>query len=110
MKREWKKIGILWDTAHSFRAGEEPAVSLKRIGNRLGYVHLKDEYNDPVKGKVICLPGEGSLPLPEILRVLKDSEYDPWICLEWERKWHPEIPPIQQALPIFRTSVETVCK
>ena len=28
---------------------------------------------------------------------------DPWISLEWERAWHPQLPPLAEALEALKT-------
>ena len=48
-----------------------------------------------------CLAGDGDVPLRSILEVLSDAGYDGWITFEWERKWHPELPPPEVAFPHF---------
>ena len=34
-----------------------------------------------------------------VMRALQDDGYEGWLSLEWERKWHPELPPLDEALP-----------
>lgn len=99
-------IKILWDVPHSLRVGDSPATAAKKIGNRLGYVHLKDEA--PAMGVlsgVPVIPGTGIIPVPEILTALASISYDDYICFEWERKWHPDLPSLDQVLPSFRAWV-----
>lgn len=85
-------IGVLWDMAHSYGRGESLQASLRLIGRRLGYLHVKDMRCNARGQALLCLPGEGDLPLLECRRLL----------LEWERKWHPELPPIRLAMERLR--------
>lgn len=96
-------LGVLWDAAHSLmRTDETAAEGWARVRDRVGYLHLKDEH--PMQGdkKILCLPGEGIVPLTEIHSITRTSGFSGWYCLEWERKWHPYLPPIDEALPVFR--------
>lgn len=49
--------------------------------------------------------GAGEVPLEEQGELLQD--FSGWISLEWEKAWHPQIEPLEQALPTaaawFRT-------
>lgn len=100
------RIGVLWDMAHSWTGGEPLRDSLGLIGGRLGYVHLKDGRLGPSGGLRCCLPGDGELPLIECRDLLAQRDPRSWLCLEWERKWHPELPPLEAALGRFRALME----
>jgi sugar phosphate isomerase/epimerase len=47
----------------------------------------------------LTLLGEGDVPMQDILAKLRAAGYDGWIAVEWEKKWHPEIPDHEVALP-----------
>jgi sugar phosphate isomerase/epimerase len=96
------KIAVLWDMAHSYGLGESLEASLELIGKRLGYLHLKDAHLGPGGEERLCLPGEGEVPLRACRELLWQRGYRPWLCLEWERKWHPELPPLPEALERFK--------
>ena len=49
----------------------------------------------------LCLVGEGDLPLKEFLEVLKEGCYPGIYCLEWEKRWHPEIEDPEEAFPKY---------
>jgi sugar phosphate isomerase/epimerase len=96
--------GVLWDVLHPLRMGEQPADTLKRLGNRLKHVHIKDgcppsdPNKDPTDWDLVPL-GEGAAPTRDILRALLEAGYDGWLTVEWEKKWHPELAPPEVALP-----------
>lgn len=50
-----------------------------------------------------CLPGHGSVPWSDIAPAITGA--DPAITCKWERRWHPELPTIDVALPAFRQQV-----
>lgn len=93
-------VGVIWDAVHPWRAGEAPVDTLAAVGDFLlsgrGYVQLKDARSaaDPTP----VLTGHGAAPLPLIVESLLDRGYaGPW-SLEWERAWHPDIPPLETAM------------
>jgi len=101
-------FGALWDMGHTPRVGMEmPAETLKALGKRIAYTHIKDaEYNPrhPLAmndGWRYCLPGEGMLPIREAVLLLVESGYDGWIVFEHEKRWHPELPEPEEAFPVF---------
>jgi sugar phosphate isomerase/epimerase len=87
---------VLWDTAHSWSHGETPAESLADLMPWLAHLQIKDERSpaDPVPVPL----GEGSYPVTELAAALDASAWTGWLALEWERKWHPTLPPLDAAL------------
>lgn len=94
-------VKVLWDIHHTYRSGEAPAQSVAGLGSAIGYVHVKDgrPRADAPGGWELCLTNEGVVPLGEAFSALKQSGYDGYLSLEWEKKWHPEIPEPEIALP-----------
>ncbi len=93
-------VGVLWDLHHPYRmAGESPRQTYDNIGKYTVATHLKDS-RDLGDGKCeYCLGGEGDVPLLEMVSLLKAGGYDGYVTLEWEKKWHPELPDPEIALP-----------
>jgi sugar phosphate isomerase/epimerase len=46
-------------------------------------------------------PGEGSLPLAEAVRLLRDNGYQGYLVLEHEKRWHQELPDPDEIFPKF---------
>jgi sugar phosphate isomerase/epimerase len=94
-------VRVLWDTHHTYRAGESPARTIAVLAEMVGYVHMKDSQpaSDTPGGWHYCLLNEGTVPLREICSALKGSGYTGYLALEWEKKWHPEIAEPEIALP-----------
>ncbi|MFF1879690.1 sugar phosphate isomerase/epimerase family protein [Leifsonia sp. NPDC058230] len=100
---------VLWDTAHSWSHGETPAESLADLMPWLAHLQIKDERSlaDPVP---VAL-GDGSYPVAQLAAALDAAHWSGWLALEWERKWHPTLPPLDAALvaahdwaaPLFTT-------
>ena len=45
--------------------------------------------------------GEGDVPHERIFRQLKEGDFDGYFSLEWEKRWHPEIPGPEIAFPNY---------
>ncbi|MCB5237810.1 sugar phosphate isomerase/epimerase family protein [Niallia circulans] len=85
---------VLWDIHHPYRTiGEKPETTWDNLGEWVCYTHWKDSYvkKETKRGYQLCLLGEGDIPLPDIMALLKDNEYDGYFTLEWEKKWCPEL-------------------
>jgi sugar phosphate isomerase/epimerase len=93
-------VAVLWDMEHTFRAGEALEDSAQSLRRYLRHVHLKD--SDRVDGKnVPKLMGEGNLPIARFIDVLRGVEYDGWLCLETEKRWHAGAPEPELSIPQF---------
>ncbi len=91
------EVGLLWDTRHTVVAGgEAPADTWKKVGKWVRHTHIKDSV-----GEKYVLPGTGTVPLREIVQVLRKGGYKGYYCFEWEKKWHPEIEEPEIAFPRY---------
>ncbi len=88
-------VGALWDLHHPVRLGESPDETARFIASRTYHTHVKDSAKD---GGYTLL-GEGHIPLDALVRQLHQVGYTGYLCLEWERAWHPELAPPQVAFP-----------
>lgn len=92
--------GVVWDTGHTFTHGERPAESLALLRPWLGYLQIKD-----VRTASDATPvplGSGSYPVDALATALEAADFTGWVSLEWERRWHPRLPPIDEALRTAR--------
>jgi sugar phosphate isomerase/epimerase len=101
---------VLWDPVNAFAEFNEiPAVGLKALGAKMQHVHLKDvrpPRKKPATGHPALLwdpvlMGEGRFPARDLLRLLGKNQYSGFVSFEWEKRWHPEIPEPEKALPHF---------
>ena len=73
-------LGACIDTLHIFRAREDASVTVRKLGNRLVHVHLR-EYPDVEERQTYeCLaeeeiPGRGGVDFPKFLKTLKTAGY-----------------------------------
>lgn len=95
-------LGVIWDFVHPWRTGEEPQATYDAVAPWLAYVQLKDAV-PPRQRPIPALIGAGEVPLTDIRAVLDKHGYDGWWSLEWEKAWHPGIPPLSEALTSART-------
>ena len=94
-------IGAIWDSHHPYRVGESPEEVLRLLGDRVVHVHIKDarRTGSGYMDWQLVLLGEGEIPVRQQLDALARHGYDGWVSVEWEKKWHPEIPEPEVALP-----------
>ncbi|MBO5222433.1 MAG: sugar phosphate isomerase/epimerase [Clostridia bacterium] len=92
-----ENFGLIWDVCHTRETyGPRWREFYHTFSRYIRHVHLKD-----IKDGTLVLPGEGDLPLVEMVRTLQSEGYEGWFSLEWERKWHPDLPEIEAALKLF---------
>ncbi len=94
-------VALLWDAHHTFVAGkEQPAATWAALGPYVRHTHLKDSKPEGAEVRYV-LTGTGSVPVREIVRVLKNGGYKGYYGFEWEKGWHPEIEEPEVAFPDF---------
>lgn len=96
-----ERLGVLWDTLHTYRHGETAEQSWAALGPRIRHVHIKDSYKADRNGFDFALTGEGSVPIKSFIDVLERNGYDGYVHFEWEKGWHPEIADADIAVPHF---------
>ena len=103
-----ERYGVLWDIHHPYRLFGEPIdETLGRIGQQLVHTHFRDcvvigeEYIREQGNCRSVLIGQGTLPIREILALLKGSAYDGYLSLEWEKAWRPELAEPEVVVPHY---------
>jgi sugar phosphate isomerase/epimerase len=94
------EVGVLWDIEHSFRKGEEPHLTPRRLGKFLAHVHVKDSVRMDGRSKPMLL-GQGELPVRQCVAALQEIGYDGWYSLETEKRWHADAPDPAESIPQF---------
>jgi sugar phosphate isomerase/epimerase len=95
-------VCVIWDLHHPYRHnGESPRQTFGNIGRYTRYVHVKDSRLDPDGRHHYVLPGEGDVPLAEMIALLKEGGFDGYLTLEWEKAWHPDIAAPEVAFPAY---------
>ncbi len=101
-------VRVLWDLHHPFRLnGESPALTYATLGHYTVSVHLKDSLPDQQGGYHYVLPGEGDVPLREMVTLLLQGGYNGYLTLEWEKRWYPELPEPEVVFPEYVRTMRT---
>lgn len=87
-------FGLIWDIYHTHSVYKEKWMDFyQAMKPYIHHVHLKDcAHHD------LVLPGYGELQIVPIVQTLLKDGYNGYFSLEWERKWHPELPELKEAL------------
>ncbi|GAB5559152.1 MAG: TIM barrel protein [Synoicihabitans sp.] len=94
-------IAILWDAFHTWsKGGENPLTTWAAIRASVVHIHVKDGVRGGTEGRAFThtLPGDGEFPMAALKTQLGIDGYGGPLSLEWGRKWHPYLPPLEQAL------------
>ena len=94
-----KNFGLIWDIEHTHKPygnGWQQFYDFARP--YIKHVHVKDFSDSAQK---LTLVGDGDVPILPISEKLLSDGYDGYFSLEWEKKWHPELPDIEAALDSF---------
>ena len=94
---------ILWDAHHTWKkGGEDPWVTWRAIRQSVVHVHVKDSVSVPSARHpfTYVLPGAGEFPMGPLVAELKAANFSGPVSLEWERMWHPYLPPLDEALAV----------
>jgi len=95
------QVGALWDWHHPYRfAGESPAQTVQNLGAYIKYVHCKDSVMENGK-PAYKLMGEGDMPFGQFFMALRSINYDGYLCLEWRRKYTPDLEDAAIVFPHF---------
>lgn len=98
---DFPETSLLWDTHHTWRkGGQGPADTWSILRRNTRHIHVKDSVSRPSARLPYSytLPGQGEFPMPALRRVLQAEGYAGVLSLEWERMWHPALPPLDEAL------------
>lgn len=99
-------ISLLLDTGHLIYADIDPVKIIKKYGERIKHVHLKDlrphvlnqvkeenlSFLEGVKAGIFTVPGDGFIDFDKIFEALAGISYEGWFIVEAEQdpyKAHP---------------------
>jgi sugar phosphate isomerase/epimerase len=105
-------VACCWDVKHTYWTGQEtPTTTWEQIGPWVRNTHWKDVRRvknsketygrDLSSSGLLCLVGEGTVPLADCYELLEMAGYGGWLTLEWEKHWHPHIEEPEIAFPTF---------
>ncbi|MEU4196711.1 sugar phosphate isomerase/epimerase family protein [Kribbella sp. NPDC026611] len=88
-------VRALWDSSHTWSHGETLTEAFNLLQPWLELVQFKQtDSQDNYRPVAI---DTGDFPIQDLLRTLDGTDYP--LSLEWELKWHPELPPLSETLP-----------
>jgi len=97
-----KHVGIIWDFFNMHLITQEsPQKMYDTLKSYIEIVQIKDGFFKPNNTYVYTFAGLGEVPIPKILNIIKKDNYKGFISFEWEKRWHPELPNPEVALPHF---------
>ena len=94
-------LNLIWDSHHTWKIAKERLLKTwNALKPLIRHIHYKDSISVGGKSQYV-LPGEGDFPTAELFALLRDGGYAAGVSLEWEKLWHPELPPLREALERF---------
>jgi sugar phosphate isomerase/epimerase len=96
-------VKVIWDSSHTWSHGETPAEAFNLLQPWLEFVQVKD--SDSRQDYRPVAIGAGDFPVQDLLQTLDGTDYP--VSLEWELKWHPHLPPLEEALPAVQAWLGT---
>jgi len=92
-------VGLLLDTGHAYAAGADYGEILRRFGERVVHIHLKDvrrkvlegvrerdvSFNSAVREGFYTVPGDGDVDFSELAKFVRTSGYRGWVIVEAEQ-------------------------
>ena len=84
-------IGIIWDIQHSCRNyGEDIEYTYNIIKKYVKHIHLKDSALEN-GNNVYKMIGKGTLPVKEVITLLKKNNFQGYLSLEWLKRYYNDL-------------------
>ena len=92
--KEYTNFGLIWDIYHTHSTHKNDWDKFyDTFKGYIKHIHIKDSI-----GNKLVLPGDGEIEFTKIVNYVLNKGYDGYFSLEWERKWNPELPSLEEAL------------
>lgn len=88
-------VKAIWDSSHTWSHGETLDESFALLRPWLEIVQFKQADSQQDYRPVAI--DAGDFPIHDLLKVLDGTDYP--LSLEWELKWHPQLPSLAETLP-----------
>ncbi len=106
-KRDNKRLGVCLDVGHERRAGLDPVEFIKKNGDRVVEVHLKNIKIDPVHNYAKEGP-RGELDIPGILKALAEVGFDGYCLVEYEKDFEVNDIPLAESIGYYRGVMDAI--
>ena len=104
--RDWR-IGVCLDIGHERRAGLDPVEFIRKHGDRIYDVHLKNIRIDPVANFAMEGP-RGDLDIPAVFRALADVGYDGVCHIEYEKNFEKNEMALAESFGYYRGCLDAL--
>ena len=91
-------IGLCLDTAWAIDAKQNPVEMVEKFADRLYGVHVKDFIYDRGRNPADVIIGTGNLDLPKLMGVLKKSNFDGPLVIEYEGDVEDPVPALTKCV------------
>jgi fatty-acyl-CoA synthase len=95
-----RNVRALYDVAWPYCAGEPCEETIRLLGNYIDFVHVKDLVKRGTGVKYVLI-GKGELDFRRIIGELKDTGYEGYLAVEWEKDEDPEIEESDYAVQVY---------
>ena len=102
-----RRIGLCLDVGHERRAGLDPVVFIRKHGDRIYDVHLKNIEIDPVLNLAKEGP-RGELDIPGILNALAEVGYNGVCHIEYEKDFGDNLSEMAESVGYYRGVMDTL--
>ena len=102
-----KRIGVCLDVGHERRAGLDPVEFIRKHGDTIVEVHLKNIKIDPVKNFAKEGP-RGELDVPGILTALGNVGFDGYCLVEYEKDFAVNEVPLAESFGYYRGVMDAI--
>ncbi len=102
-----KRIGACVDTGHYIRSGENPVDVIRKLGDRVHALHIKDDTHKGDKGSHNVVIGQANLDVVGVFKALKDIKFpaDGSISLEYESNPDNPIEDMKACLAVAKEAI-----
>ena len=101
------RMGLCLDIGHDFRAGMNPADSIRKYGSRIYDMHIKNVKFDPKKNIAVPMP-RGDMNMWEIVKALVEVNYTGCCSLEYERDFKDNLAGVAESIGYFKGLIKAI--
>ena len=101
------RMGLCLDIGHDFRAGKNPAESIRKYGSRIYDMHIKNVKFDAKKNVAVPMP-RGDMDMWEIVKALVEVNYTGCCSLEYERDFKDNLAGVAESIGYFKGLIKAI--
>ena len=101
------RMGLCLDIGHDFRAGQNPADSIRKYGSRIYDMHIKNVKFDAKKNVAVPMP-RGDMDMWEIVKALVEVKYKGCCSLEYERDFKDNLAGVAESIGYFKGLIKAI--